>query len=195
MEKEYYKLLKLAEDIHKHFPAFYLAGGTALMLKYKHRLSIDLDFFNQNLFSFARLSTKIKKLYRIESEQHLGDNIDFFIGETRVSFVFFPFKNIEPLESFSKDKTKHKKEFKIASDYDLFLNKIYVAGRRIDPKDPSDAAFLYKKYGWKKEKIKSDFEKKFLNQSFEIYLGALLHFEDYPKLPKWVSSTLMKLIE
>jgi hypothetical protein len=82
-----------------------------------------------------------------------------------------------------------------ASDYDLFLNKIYVAGRRVDPKDPFDAAFLYKMYKWELAKVKNDFENKFPDQSFEIYLGAILNFEDYPGLPKWVKTSLMELIK
>ncbi len=187
MEIEHKSLLSLAVEVQKHFNSFYLAGGTALMLKHKHRISVDLYFFNQKPFSYTRLSAKLRKFFQVESEERLEDNIDFFIKGKKVSFVFYPFNNIEPLENLN--------EIKIASDYDIFLNKIYVAGRRIDPKDPFDAAFLYKMHKWKLPKIKKDFEKKFPNQSFEIYLGALLHFEDYPKLPNWIKSTLMGLIE
>jgi len=40
----------------------------------------------------------------------------------------------------------------------------------------------------------NDFEKKFPAQSYKIYLGALLSFEDYPKLPEWVKETLEELV-
>ncbi|MDI6766842.1 MAG: hypothetical protein QME52_08480 [Bacteroidota bacterium] len=100
----------------------------------------------------------------MKAEERKGDNIGFFIKDMKVSFVFYPFKNIKPLEIF--------KGIMIASDYDIFLNKIYVAGKRVDPKDPFDAAFLLKKYEWEKPKIKRDFEKKFPDQSYEIYLFA-----------------------
>lgn len=187
MEKEYKSLLNLATEVQRHFTTFYLAGGTALMLKHKHRISVDLDFFNQKSFSYALLSSKIRKLFQVEAEERLGDNIDFFIQGNKVSFVYYPFKNIEPLDDF--------KGILVASDYDIFLNKIYVAGRRVDPKDPFDAAYLFKMHKWETPKIKKDFEKKFPDQSFEIFLGALLHFEDYPKLPKWVKTTLMEFIQ
>lgn len=141
MVKEHNSLLKLAKEIQEHFPGFYLAGGTALMLRHKHRVSIDLDFFNHRSFSFAHLAAKTRKLFHVEAEERL-----------------------------------------MASDYDIFLNKIYVAGRRVDPKDSYDAAFLYKTYKWKPAAIKKDFEKKFQGQS-------------YPKLPKWVKSTLLELIQ
>lgn len=123
MNKEYKSLFKLAKEINKLFPSFYLAGGTALMFRHKHRISVDLDFFSQKPFSYARLSTKIRK---------------------------------------------------------NFIN---------------DAAFLYKKYHWNKKQIKNDFEKKFPNQSFELFLGALINFNDYPKLNKWIKKELIKLIE
>lgn len=187
MEKEYNNLLKLALRVQKHFPNFYLAGGTGLMLRHKHRISVDLDFFNDKPFSYARISTKVRKIFKVEGEERLGDNIDFFIQGIKVSFVFYPFKNIQKLENF--------KGIMIASDYDIFLNKIYVAGRRVDPKDPFDVAYLMKMYKWDKLKIKRDFEKKFPNQSYEIYLGALLHFEDYPKLPRSIKSILMELLK
>ena len=187
MDKEYNSLLKLAKEVHKHFTTFYLADGTALMLKHKHRLSIDLDFFNHKSFSYVLLSRKIRKHFQVETEERMDDNIDFFIQSKKVSFVFYPFKNIERPENF--------KGIMRASDYDLFLNKIYAAGRRVDPKDSFDAAFLYKMYKWELAKVKNDFENKFPDQNFKIYLGAILNFEDYPGLPRWVKTSLMELIK
>jgi predicted nucleotidyltransferase component of viral defense system len=187
MNTEYKPLFKLAKEINKLFPSFYLAGGTALMFRHRHRISVDLDFFSEKPFSYARISTKIKRNFIVEAEEHLGDSIDFFIKGKKVSFVFFPFKNIFPLENLNG--------IMIESDYDIFLNKVYAAGRRIEPKDPYDAAFLYKKYHWNKDQINIDFEKKFPNQSFELFLGALVSFDDYPKLNKWVKKELMKLVE
>lgn len=180
------RLYNLAFAIQKIFRNFYLAGGTALIFKFNHRESIDLDFFSENPFSFRRLSAKLRQIFKVNKEEVFVDNVDFFIENVKVSFVFFPFKNVRPLEVFQN--------IKKADDYDIFLNKIYAAGRRVDPKDPFDAGFLYKKYRWSKEKIKADFEKKFPDQSYEIYLGALLNFEDYVELPEWVKRELIKLL-
>lgn len=143
------KLIDLAKRIQSIFKGFYLAGGTAIMFKYNHRESIDLDFFKEKAFSFNKLSHKIRKLFNIQAEERFNDNLDFYIENIRVSFVFFPFKNILSLEKF--------KEIKKASDYDIFLNKIYSVGKRVDPKDPFDAAFLYKIYQWDKAKIEKNY--------------------------------------
>jgi len=180
------KFIELAKKVQTHFRGFYLAGGTAIALKFGHRESVDLDFFKEKPFSFQRLALKMRKIFQIQKEEKGEDNIDFYVENVRISFVFFPFKNIERFESI--------KGIKKISDYDIFLNKIYVAGRRIDPRDPLDCAFLYKTYRWNKEKIQADFEKKFPNQSYKIYLGALLNFEDYPELPQWVKEELLKLL-
>ena len=57
------KLIELALSIQKYFKKFYLAGGTAIMIKYNHRKSMDLDFFSHSFFSFNYLSTKMRKIY------------------------------------------------------------------------------------------------------------------------------------
>jgi len=180
------KFIQLAKTVQKYFPDFYLAGGTALVLKFGHRESVDLEFFKEKPFSFQRLALKVRNTFNIQKEEKGEDNIDFYVEGVKISFIFFPFKNIENLEVV--------KGIKKASDYDIFLNKIYSAGRRIEPRDPIDCAFLYKTYRWDKDKIQADFERKFPHQSYKIYLGALLHFEDYPELPKWVKEELLKLL-
>lgn len=181
------KLLDLAKKVSAGFPKYYLAGGTAIMFKHQHRKSYDLDFFNKQRFSFKHLAKKIHDNFNItKRERHHEDNIDLIVDDIKVSFVFFPFENILKIENYQG--------IKIASDYDLFLNKIYVGGRRIDSKDPFDAAYLYKKHNWPIAKMKEDFDKKFPNQSFEFALGALANNEDYPSLPDWVKKALSEMV-
>jgi len=181
------KLINLARKIQESFKEFYLAGGTAIMFRYEHRISFDLDFFKYKEFSFNRISKKIRKFFDVEGEKKFIDNIDFYINNMRVSFVYFPFKNIKKIERVKK--------LKIASDYDIFLNKIYSAGRRVEVKDVFDAAFLHGMHKWKRKEVKKDFEKKFPDQSFEIYLGALLSFKDYGNIDNWIKETLMELVK
>ena len=52
--------------------------------------------------------------------------------------------------------------------------------------------FLLKKYNWQKEIVKRDFTRKFPDQSFEIYLGAILKFEDYPEIDEWGKDILFE---
>ena len=186
MKRHHQKMLNLASKLVPHLRGFYLAGGTALMLRHRHRISIDLDFFKEKSFSKQRILKKLQGHFFVENFEISEDTIDIFIEGTKVSFVFFPFKNIRPLERIDS--------IPVASDYDIFLNKIYAAGRRVDPKDPLDVAFLYRLYRWDREQIKRDFERKFPSQSFEIYLGALLSFDDYPDLDNNTKQTLLSLM-
>lgn len=39
----------------------------------------------------------------------------------------------------------------------------------------------------------TDFEKNFPDQSYKLYLGALLSFEDYGELPEYIKDTFLKL--
>ncbi len=181
-DEKFKKLIVIAGEIQKLFPRFYLAGGTGIRFRYNHRVSEDLDFFSYTAFSKNRVMVKLRKHFGDVRYEFYEDNADFFINDVKVSFVFFPFKNVKRTEKIYG--------VKVASDYDLFLNKIYVAGRRVDWKDPYDAAFLLSKNDWGREQIKKDFEKKFPGQSFEIYLGAILQFDDYGHLPIWVKKRL-----
>jgi predicted nucleotidyltransferase component of viral defense system len=185
MEQHIDKLIKLAKEIQHNFPAFYLAGGTNIMFKYKHRISTDLDFFSEKTFSFSRLINKFQKNFLVQRFERFDDNIDFWIKDIKVSFVNFPFRNIEKTQNF--------KGIKLASDKDIFLNKIYACGRRIDSKDIFDIAFLYKMYQYDFDEIKHSFEKKFLNQSFEIYLGSVFSLDDYPELSNNTKETILEI--
>lgn len=179
-------LLSLAKRIAPLFPDYYLAGGTALMFKHQHRESIDLDFFKKDSFSFRRVASQMREHFRVTDEAEGTDNIDLFIDGVKVSFVYFPFENRLPVEGFGG--------ISIASDRDIFLNKVYAGGRRVDWKDPFDAAFLWGEHDWSVQELQKDFEKKFPDQSFVIHLGALASFEDYPELPEWVKEQILEMV-
>ncbi len=187
-EKQYQKLLKLSQDFYKILPNyFYLSEGTAIMLKYKHRLSTDLDFFAPRNFSFHYWIKKVSAKFDLQSYYIGEDNLDLIINDTKVSLVRFFYKNLKKREKIG--------EVFVASDYDLLLNKIYAAGRRIEWKDPYDVAFLLELHNWEPEQIKKDFEKKFPGTSYKIFVGALLHKEDYSiALDNSVWNTLSRLI-
>ncbi|MBN4065892.1 nucleotidyl transferase AbiEii/AbiGii toxin family protein [Candidatus Amoebophilus asiaticus] len=182
------QLFNLALAVQQSFDDIYLGGGTAIMLKHHHRLSVDIDFFCPKQYHPEELTATLEKSFTIEQRNIFPANVDFLIEQIRVSFVYFPSVNIKPLEQLE--------ELRIASDYDLFLNKILVAGKRIDIKDIFDAAFLYRKYQWDNHIIKKDFEKKFIYENYEFCIGALLSFNEYAKtgkVGKWISETLISL--
>ncbi len=68
------KMHGLAEMIQRKFSGFYLAGGTALMLKHRYRVSEDLDFFSTRYFSRRRISQRMRKMFSVEKEEMGEDN-------------------------------------------------------------------------------------------------------------------------
>lgn len=188
INKHIEQILYLAKSIHQYFPNTYLAGGTAIMLSHAHRISVDIDLFSEKPINSDLATEILKQNFNIEQRKVFPINTDFIIKSTKISFVYFPSINRFPLDN------KH--GLPIASDYDLFLNKIYAAKTRIEPKDLYDAAFLLRCYSWEKTAIKNDFKQKFPFEEFEFCVGALLDFDEYKKygkIEKWVMSTLSVL--
>ena len=144
---------------------FYLAGGTALSLFYfRHRLSVDLDFFSQN-FSYLDieriaeyLESALKKKVELKG-QSLGGKI----AKMAVYNVHFTAKDSLKID-FVEDtvkllaKTKTVDGINILSLEDIYLRKLYALagmvktlddtgregflGGRADAKDLYDVYFL-----------------------------------------------------
>ncbi len=184
-DKHINRLKALARRVVHHVQGFYLAGGTALMFRHRHRMSTDLDFFREHPFSFRHLVYRLRRRFPIEQERQQADSLDIWIEGVRVSFVFFPFRNIDPLVE--------EEGIPMASDYDIYLNKIYAAGRRIEPKDPWDFVMLTERYQWPWDRVRKDFEIKFPDQSFDLSIGAILNLPDYPDLPREIQEKLTRI--
>jgi predicted nucleotidyltransferase component of viral defense system len=167
------KLSKLQADALRFFGRdefaknFYWTGGTLLSWQYlKHRDSVDLDFFSDDLFLeeqyllFIKRLKKNLRLSRISLKQEMNrrqyllargnDNI-------KLELVYFPFPAL-----YKRNKTR---EFsvKIDSLADLMTNKTLAAYQRNEPKDIYDLYFCLSKKlrGISLPKLLSNVEKKF----------------------------------
>ena len=120
---------------------FSLVGGTALSLKYGHRLSIDLDLFSTEDFEHEPI---------IESlENNFGRAFDYRgnytkwgifcqIENVKVDIVYYPHAIIQPTEQFS--------EIRLYHDNDLMAMKIQAILGRGKKKDFWDIAELLEHY-------------------------------------------------
>ena len=120
---------------------FSLVGGTALSLKYGHRLSIDLDLFSTEDFEHEPI---------IESlENNFGRAFDYRgnytkwgifcqIENVKVDIVYYPHAIIQPIEQFSGIRLYH--------DKDLMAMKIQAILGRGKKKDFWDIAELLEHY-------------------------------------------------
>jgi hypothetical protein len=156
---------KVLEKLAGRIDEFYLAGGTALSLFYfRHRLSVDLDFFTRN-FIPGRVKEEIGYLEKTLSKriELIGQNLTGKIAKILVYNIHFSPKDMLKLD-FVEDTVELLKPAKtvegirILSLEDIFLRKLYavcgsiqgvdalgrgeVLGGRISAKDFYDLYFL-----------------------------------------------------
>lgn len=142
------QLSKLQKDILKFFGQdsfgknFYWTGGTLLAYQYlHHRISVDLDFFSQDLFTDDQYliflndlkkqikARKITLTIRQNRRLYLIERGD---GAVKLELVYFPFPAIEKkvlLPEFS---------IKVDSLTDIMANKTLSTYQRQEPKDVFD---------------------------------------------------------
>lgn len=148
---------------------FFLVGGTALALQLGHRLSIDLDFFNQKPFDTQRLIAHLSSRYNFRANAISTNTVLGFIGETKIDFLShqYPLVNalIEP------------EAFRLASLEDIAamkLNAIVHSGQRL--KDFWDTYFLLEKMPL--SRMLKSYETKYPASNPIIALKALSYFDD-----------------
>jgi len=172
------KSLEKVRDLSftKHF---YLAGGTALALKYNHRFSEDFDFFlfpdksfNLGKFFFTKVK-ELKKFADVKVEMLEEDTVILAVDGIKFSFFKYPYKLLrtpifnESLKIF------------IASDEDIACMKVVAISQRGAKRDFYDLWFLMKKHNWTLNEIERFVQEKY-ESILEIFviLKALTFFKD-----------------
>ena len=158
---------------------FYLAGGTALLVRYGHRFSEDFVFFcfPEKIFNSFSISRKIDKLGSSVRRQYQSkDTLIFFVceGERCVKFSFFEYKY--PL--IENPEWDSGLRIFIAHDIDILCMKLVAVAQRGSKKDFFDVWFLMRKYNLNLEDIRKLLVRKYENLNFSIILKSLIYFED-----------------
>lgn len=160
---------------------FYLAGGTALTIKYDHRFSEDFDFFSypDRIIDFFILKTKMDGIDTDLKWKILNrDTVIFFVClKDCVKFSFFEYRY--PLI----EKTQYHPDLKIhlASDKDIAGMKMIAIAQRGSKKDFFDLWFLIKKNNWNLVDLEKIINQKYKNLDFGIILRSFTYFEDAEK--------------
>lgn len=127
---------------------FYFTGGTALSLHYlKHRESIDLDFFSEDVFDPQVILTKVTTW-----TQKYNANLDYVPVEdthvfnftfpnkqfVKVDFALYPYKRLRTSEIIDG--------IPVDSILDIAVNKLLAVEQRAEVKDFVDLYFLLEKF-------------------------------------------------
>lgn len=154
---------------------FHLVGGTALALRYGHRISVDIDLFGPDLDHTAlvdAMQQEFGKSFRYEPPPGKSIGIFGFINEVKLDIVRYPHTRISDPEIIDG--------IRMYSDDDIGAMKVQAVLSRGKKKDFWDLAELLQHHPL--SKIIADHEKKFPNQMYAISTpNALIYFVDADK--------------
>ena len=181
-------VLDLASKERQITDWFYFTGGTALAEFYlHHRVSEDLDFFSDFEIHHEVVDSFLDKVVSLKNAHYEKKTISghaiammhFPGGENlKVDFVYQPYK---PLE---KGKTYN--DLRIASLWDMAVDKLYTIFNRAKARDFVDLYFAIKKIDCDFDQLLSALEEKYRASFDKVSLYSRLPIvkdvSDYPTM-------------
>lgn len=158
---------------------FYLAGGTALALYFRHRESNDLDFFSDKPFSSAAVIQNLKKLGSVAKMRISENTIIGYFDKVKISFFSLSYGLIY--------KPAHYQHLRVAMPNEIGAMKILAISDRGKKRDFIDLYHLAINTR-PLDELFWDFQKKFGKYDYNIHhiIKSLAYFEDADKdeMPK-----------
>jgi len=150
-----------------------LVGGTALALRYGHRISVDLDLFSEHAFDLDELAkamvAEFGDDFAWEPENRVKFALFCYVGQVKVDIVHYPHKAIAESDI--------ENGIRMFADDDLAAMKVQAILGRGKKKDFWDLFELLKHHDlqW----IMDRHKQKYPNQMFAISIPkALSYFTD-----------------
>jgi hypothetical protein len=165
------KLARLRTD-------FYLAGGTALALQIKHRVSVDFDLFSDDPIS-RRLLGIVEEIFAANDREVMVNNADelsVVIDGVKFTLLHYPFVPCLPL--------RDEDPIPLLSVKEILATKAYTIGRRGEFKDYVDL-YTGLKGGYATLREIIDLARKKYGDAFNdrLFLEQLVYLEDVPEAP------------
>jgi hypothetical protein len=148
---------------------FFLVGGTALSLQIGHRISIDLDFFNQSAFDENFLIAELESKYKFRLDYQSKNTLKGEIENIKVDFITHNYPLSKPLIQ--------EEGVRMASPEDIAAMKLNaIAGNGSRLKDFIDIAYLSSTITL--SQMVNAFEQKYASRNPSIVLKALEYHQD-----------------
>jgi predicted nucleotidyltransferase component of viral defense system len=159
-----------ALETHPAIKPFYLAGGTALALRWGYRKSADLDFFTEDEVNEDRLLQSLENLSGIKVVAKAPETLHLHMGKTKVSFIGYHYPMLFPVLSFDG--------ISVADPRDISAMKLAALASRGAKRDFVDLYVLSQNYGLKE--LVGFFRRKFAKTTFSHIhlLKSLTYFAD-----------------
>ncbi len=147
---------------------FSLAGGTALALQLKHRVSIDLDFFTSEIFNENRLKDYLMAEYQMQVVNISDNTINGSIENIKTDFLAHRYPKI--------DEVKTIEGIRLWSEKDIAAMKLNAICNRGSKKDFYDLYVLLKSYSL--QEMLGYYTRKYGQNDAMMVIKSLVYFED-----------------
>lgn len=183
-----YFVLDLASKERQITDWFYFTGGTALAEFYlHHRVSEDLDFFSENEVHHEVVDSFLNKVVSLKQAHyekksvsgHAIATLHFPKGDDlKVDFVYQPYKPVEQGKKYN--------DLRIASIWDIAVDKLYTIFHRAKARDFVDLYFAIKEIDCDFDQLFSALEEKYKASFDKVSLFSRLPIvkdvSDYPTM-------------
>lgn len=158
----------------------YLAGGTALYFRLRHRLSVDIDFFSPRPFIPEMILFKFREEFgEVDLELMEKGTLILFLSPEKLKFSLFhlPYKLLAPLTVYN---IKTGIIASLASLDDIEAMKALALVQRGSAKDFVDLFYLLKKTGHSFADLSLLVQRKYnVDKKYDYHLKtAMVYFDD-----------------
>lgn len=169
----------------------YLAGGTALALQIKHRISYDLDFFTKKKF---KPQVFLKKISQIKSYRHERVGEGTILGrldDVKFSLFYYPYSLLKKTIKFKEV------NINLASIADIAAMKVAAISERGTKRDFIDLYFILQKISLNKVLEFYDKKYKILSSNLVHIKKSFVYFENAEEepMPKMIISVSWRKIK
>ncbi|MBI5356716.1 nucleotidyl transferase AbiEii/AbiGii toxin family protein [Candidatus Collierbacteria bacterium] len=149
----------------------YLAGGSALALRFGHRHSIDFDFFSQMPFDPHEMSAALASIGSFQEELAKGISLIGTFNGIKMSYFQYSYPLLEKTDNFLG--------VAVANQADIGAMKIVAIGDRSTRKDYIDIYELVQQ-GYALDEILLWYDKKYhkLDANMFSIIRSLTYFDD-----------------
>lgn len=151
-----------------HLSNFSLAGGTALALQLGHRISIDLDLFNQMEFDAEDLKMHLVSNYGFKISGVAKNTLSGFVEGVKIDFISHCY-NMLDIPSLQND-------LRLYSLKDIAAMKLNAVCNRGTRKDFADIYRLFDVFSLPQQL--SFYKAKYGQEDLMMLFKSLLYFED-----------------
>jgi len=162
--------------------SFNLGGGTALALRYGHRMSIDLDFFSNSVFDTQLILEELKEVCRLDEFKVLlqrPKSLFLVVNNVKLDILSYEYAELNQSENIDS--------IKLLSEPDNICMKLSAVSNRGEKKDFYDVYEILKRYPL--IQLLDWYQEKYLDNEVSFLVRSLTYFEDAENTPEPISLT------